>query len=126
MQSLKRVLVVDDDDVCREALSLCLQASGYELTEASDGMDALTRLQTGVYALVITDYRMPGLNGIELLQIIRKKWGTPVLLMSGNLDEGEEQVVGLYGARVLRKPIDRQTLLPLVKLAVTRGNAIDR
>jgi CheY-like chemotaxis protein len=120
------VLVVDDDDVCRRALSLCLQSSGYELTEASDGVDALTQLQTGAYALVITDYRLPGLNGIELLHIIRKKWKIPVLLISGDLSEGEEQVARLSDACVLRKPIDRQALLPMVKLAVKRGSAIDR
>jgi len=126
MNTMNRVLVVDDDDVGRLALSICLASSGYEPTEASDGMEALIRLQTGAYALVITDYRMPGLNGIELMQIVRKKWKIPVLLISGHLTEAEEQVVIMNEACVLRKPIDRDTLLPLVNQAVQRGRLDDR
>ena len=126
MNTMNRVLVVDDDDVGRLALSICLASSGYEPTEASDGMEALIRLQTGAYALVITDYRMPGLNGIELMQIVRKKWKIPVLLISGHLTEAEEQVVIMNDACVLRKPIDRDMLLPLVNEAVQRGRLDDR
>jgi len=126
MHTMNRVLIVDDDDVGRLALSSCLASSGYELTEASDGMEALIRLQTGAYALVITDYRMPGLNGIELMQIVRKKWKIPVLLISGHLTEAEEQVVIMNDACVLRKPIDRDMLLPLVNEAVQRGRLDDR
>jgi DNA-binding response OmpR family regulator len=123
---MNRVLIVDDDEPGRQALSICLASSGYEPTEASDGMDALTRLQTGVYALVITDYRMPGLNGIELLHIVRKTWNIPVLIISGDLSEVAEQVASLNDAYVLRKPIAREALLPMVKLAVQRGSIGDR
>ncbi|HKN85504.1 MAG TPA: response regulator [Nitrospiraceae bacterium] len=126
MNRMNRVLIVDDDEAGRLALSTCLASSGYEPTEASDGMEALIRLQTGAYALVITDYRMPGLNGIELMQIVRKKWKIPVLLISGHLTEVEEQVAILSEACVLRKPIDRDTLLPLVKLAIQRGSLDNR
>lgn len=126
VNAMNRVLIVDDDDAARDALSICLASLGYEPTEAADGMEALIRLQTGAYALVITDYRMAGLNGIELLQIVRKKWKIPVLLISGHLSEAEEQVANLNEAWVLRKPIDRDALLPLVKLAVQRGNLDDR
>jgi len=122
MNTMNRVLLVDDDDAARLALSACLASCGYEVTEASDGMEALIRLQTGAYALVITDYQMPGLNGLELMQIVRKKWKIPVLLISGHLTETEEQVAILSQACVLRKPIDRDALLPLVKLAVQRGS----
>jgi len=122
MNRMNRVLIVDDDDAARLALSACLASSGYELTEACDGMEALIRLQTGAYALVITDYQMPGLNGLELMQIVRKKWKIPVLLISGHLTEAEEQVAVLSEASVLRKPIDREILLSLVKLVVQRGS----
>jgi len=126
MNAMNRVLIVDDDDATRLALSSCLVSCGYETIEAADGMEALLRLQTGAYALVITDYRMPGLSGIELIQIVRRKWKIPVLLISGHLTETEEQVAILSDARVLRKPIDRDALLPIVKLAVQQGNINDR
>lgn len=126
MESMTRVLIVDDDEASRRALCTCLKASGYEPTEASDGMDALTRLQTGTYALVITDYRMPDLNGLELLHIVKRTWNIPVLLISGELNEGEELVARSSDACVLRKPFDRDTLLPMVKLAVLRGGITER
>ena len=122
MNTMNRVLIVDDDDAGRLALSTCLASSGYEPTEACDGMEALIRLQTGAYALVITDYRMPGLNGIELIQIVRKKWKIPVLLISGPLTEAEEQIAILSEACVVRKPIEPNILLPLVRLAVEQGS----
>ncbi|MEP6887723.1 MAG: response regulator [Nitrospirales bacterium] len=78
------------------------------------------------YALVITDYRMPGLNGLELLHIVKRTWSVPVLLISEDLDEGEELVARLSDACVLRKPFDRDTLLPMVKLAVLRGGITER
>jgi CheY-like chemotaxis protein len=125
MESINRVLIVDDDEMGRRALSSCLEASGYEPTEATDGIDALGRLQTGAYDLVITDYRMPGLNGLELLHIVKRTWSIPVLLISGDLDEGEELVARASDICILRKPFDRNTLLPMVKLAVLRGGITD-
>jgi DNA-binding response OmpR family regulator len=56
------------------------------------------------------------------MQIVRKKWKIPVLLISGHLTEAEEQVAVLSEASVLRKPIDREILLSLVKLVVQRGS----
>jgi DNA-binding response OmpR family regulator len=120
MDTMNRVLIVDDDEVTRRALCSCLEASGYEPTEASDGMDALSRLQTGAYALVITDYRIPGLNGLELLHIVKRTWNTPILFISGDLTEGEELVARSSDAWILRKPFNQDTLLPMVKLAVLR------
>lgn len=120
MDTMNRVLIVDDDEVTRRALCSCLKASGYEPTEASDGMDALSRLQTGAYALVITDYRIPGLNGLELLHIVKRTWNTPILFISGDLTEGEELVARSSDAWILRKPFNQDTLLPMVKLAVLR------
>ena len=126
MEFHNRVLIVDDDEVGRRALCSCLEASGYEPTEASDGMEALARLRTAAYALVITDYRMPGLNGLELLRIVTKTWNVPVLLISGELDEGVERMARANDARILRKPFDRETLLPLVKSAVVRTDITRR
>ena len=120
MDTMNKVLIVDDDEVTRRALCSCLEASGYEPTEASDGMDALSRLQTGAYALVITDYRIPGLNGLELLHIVKRTWNTPILFISGDLTEGEELVARSSDAWILRKPFNQDTLLPMVKLAVLR------
>jgi two-component system, chemotaxis family, chemotaxis protein CheY len=126
MDIRNKVLIVDDDEVGRRALCSCLEASGYEPIEASDGMDALTRLQTGAYALVITDYRMPGLNGLELLHIVKRTWNIPVLFISGDLNEGEELVAKSSDAWILRKPFNQDTLLPMVKLAVLRGGITER
>lgn len=66
-----RVLVVDDDESLRRVLQVQLQDLGYEVATASDGNDALASLARSASELVLTDLRMPGMSGIELLKRIR-------------------------------------------------------
>ena len=69
---------------------------------------------------------MPELNGMELLHVAKKKWNTPVLLISGDLNQGEEHVASLCNADVLRKAINHDTLLSMVQRAIQRGCTTDR
>lgn len=79
----ERILIVDDDDSLRESLELVLAAEGYEIVTASCAEEALERLEDAPVDVVLTDLRMPGLDGMELLpQITRRLPGVPVLLMS--------------------------------------------
>ena len=64
---------------------------------------------------------MSGLNGLELLHIVKRTWSIPVLLISGDLNEGEELVARSSDIRVLRKPFDPDILILMVKLAVLGG-----
>jgi putative two-component system response regulator len=68
-----KVLVVDDDLVTREIVVEDLRHFGYEVTEASDGREAFELVRTGMYRLVVSDWQMPNMSGLELCREIRKR-----------------------------------------------------
>lgn len=79
-----KVLVVDDDDRIRSLLTDTLSALGYDTLQAKNGEEALTLLETEKLDLVITDIRMPKLNGLSLLKNIKKRNPLlPVLIITG-------------------------------------------
>ena len=67
-----QILVVEDDDISREMLENTLTQAGFDVETACDGIDALEKLRAGACRLVITDWDMPRMNGIELCQAIRR------------------------------------------------------
>jgi putative two-component system response regulator len=68
-----RVLIVDDDEIALELLSNTLSQAGHEVRVAKNGLQALEILRTGLYRLVISDWEMPEMNGIELCRRIRAR-----------------------------------------------------
>jgi putative two-component system response regulator len=68
---LKRVLIADDDEVVLELLEEVLSSDGYEVVRARDGHEALDALRAGSIRMVVSDWTMPGMNGIELCRRIR-------------------------------------------------------
>ena len=85
-----RVLLVDDDAMVRLLLAAHLEDVGYDIVQASDGLDALARLDGGEPVdLLVTDFAMPGMNGLALIQEARKRLpDLPVLLLTGYADAG--------------------------------------
>jgi len=78
-----RILVVDDDDALRESLELFLASEGFEVAAAADGPQALAQLERAPFDVVLSDLRMPGIDGFELLpQLLRIAPGLTVILMS--------------------------------------------
>ena len=121
----KRILIVDDDHHARFLLGALLHHAGYTVVSACDGRAALTKLRMQQFDAVMTDYRMPFLNGIELLRSIHVQYPSiPVILMSGSLPVSNEllpsdcQPIGW-----LKKPYDKSLLLELVRVAVDRQPA---
>jgi len=66
-----RILIVDDDEITLEFLSSILIDLGYEVATARNGEEGMELLQTGLYRLVILDWMMPGMSGVELCRKIR-------------------------------------------------------
>jgi two-component system phosphate regulon response regulator PhoB len=66
-----RVLVVDDDDIVRKHVASLLERSGYRVAEAASGEEALRAVRGGDYQIVITDWKMPGMSGLELCRELR-------------------------------------------------------
>lgn len=78
-----RILIVDDDPQMRIALGEALTRLGYSADTSCDGQDALKRLSNNDYALVITDMKMPRMDGLSFLKEARKRWNLPVLVITG-------------------------------------------
>jgi len=81
----KKILLVDDEVALLETLSEALEITGYEVTIAMNGQDGIEKFEAGTFDLVITDMFMSKLNGLRLLEVIRKSTNdVPVILMTGH------------------------------------------
>lgn len=84
-----RILMVDDDPFVREMVGFILQSSGYIVETAENGLDALEKYKTDPTHLIITDMNMPEMDGLTLIQEIRKTDpDIAIILMTGNDDAG--------------------------------------
>ncbi len=93
----KRILVVDDSITVREVERKLLQAAGYQVEVAVDGMDGLNALRSGRFDLLITDVDMPRMNGIELTRTVRQDpqlRAIPIMMVSYK-DREEDRMRGL-------------------------------
>jgi DNA-binding response OmpR family regulator len=85
-----KILIADDDEIVRLALSDVLLGAGCadEIDEARDGAEALKKVRASDYGLVISDIKMPGMDGFELLAALRaERNSTPVIIITGVRDE---------------------------------------
>jgi DNA-binding NtrC family response regulator len=116
----KSILIVEDDPGIRETLEDILRdETVHQIFLAQDGKTALNMLQTTTPALFLLDYRLPDINGLELIDRIRriKEYEhTPVVLMSASLCW--ENISG-HHLTYLRKPFDLDRLLQVVEEALT-------
>lgn len=114
--SQKKILVVDDDKNIRRTVSMALESLDYFVHTAFDGKDAMVQLTEDQYDLMITDLKMPGINGIELLeQAIAKYPEIKIVLISahGTVDNAVE-AMKLGAVDFLQKPFTPKELRNLV------------
>jgi CheY-like chemotaxis protein len=115
----KHILVVDDDRLIVSLLEAGLQeAEGeYAVATAFSAQEALSKIQQEKFALVMTDYQMPDMNGVELMQQIRNLLPeTPVVLMSAHPPDLMEEMIGeILADGYLEKPISLTQLWELVE-----------
>ncbi|MFV8750332.1 response regulator [Nannocystaceae bacterium ST9] len=119
-----RVLVVDDEVNLRFAIERGLRKAGHHADSASTVRQAIDRLRTQPYDIVITDLRMPGGDGIELVQWLGSySPSTKVLILSGYITEAIRLEYGKQPTiRLLEKPVELSTLIGLVEdLGPRRG-----
>ncbi len=116
----RRILVIEDDPLIRKLLGIALRGLGYELHARSDGPSGFRRLRSGRYDLLLTDFRLPGMTGIEVIRAAREAGiGIPVILMSTS--SPEELGVSARerrGFRFLRKPFGLRVLASTVRRAL--------
>lgn len=100
----ERVLVIDDDDGVRRFIVECLESSGYAVTASSNGAERLRQLDAVTPHLLIVDYAMPGMNGVDVVKAARSRApGLPIILATGYADMDAVDKV-MEADRVLRKP----------------------
>lgn len=101
-----RVLVADDEPSIRQLLAATLAPRGYEVTAARDGDEAKRLLEREPFEFVITDYQMPGLNGIDVLRFAKlMNAGCQVVLITGRDGPGvQEQAIAYGAADYIQKP----------------------
>lgn len=114
----QRILVVDDDDAVRRFIVECLQSLGYSVDEAADGEAGLRVLQGSRPDLLIVDYAMPGMTGVDVVLKARVVApGVPILLATGYADmEAVDRVMPMES--VLRKPFRLSELGMAVRKAL--------
>jgi DNA-binding NtrC family response regulator len=127
-RSRVRVLLAEDDDDLRWALSDLLKTDGFDVVAVADGRALLEHLGTAMLLeqrdappdIIISDIRMPGMTGMQLLECVRNRgWSTPVVLMSAfGEKEIRKQASDLGAAAFLDKPIDPTKLQELLHSAV--------
>ncbi|MHB1193556.1 MAG: response regulator [Longimicrobiales bacterium] len=119
MNAQKRVMLVDDEESVRLSWNRYLSQQGFEVTTADDGANAISQLQAGQVDVVVSDLRMPGVDGVQLLQWIHdERPQTQFILLTGFGSEDVEKKVRELGAfDYLNKPISPDTLAAVVTAA---------
>jgi putative two-component system response regulator len=114
-----QVLVAEDDDISQEIMENALTQAGFEVITASDGVDALAKLRESHCRLVITDWDMPGMNGIELCQTIRRGEfaGYVYTILLTSHDSLQKTIEGLSAGAddFIKKPFDPGELVVRVR-----------
>ena len=115
---MKKLLVVDDEDKIREVIKEYAEFSGYEVTEAADGMSAIGLCKLNDYDLIIMDVMMPKLDGFSSVKEIKKIKDIPVIMLSARGEEYDK----LFGFEL---GIDDYVVKPFSpKELMARGNAV--
>ena len=123
---MKKLLVVDDEAKIREVIKEYSEFSGYEVTEAADGMSAIGLCKLNDYDLIIMDVMMPKLDGFSSVKEIKKFKDIPVIMLSARGEEYDK----LFGFELgvddyVVKPFSPKELMARVNAVITRHDGAD-
>lgn len=117
----RRVLVVDDEPETVKYVGANLRARGYHVLIAEDGRSALKVFDESAVDLIILDIMMPGPDGFEVCQAIRRRSDVPIIMLSARGQEGDVvRALDLGGDDYLTKPFGVEELLARVRAALRR------
>ena len=120
----KTILVVDDEPHIRQLLRQELEAVGYQVDVATDGMDALNQIKASLPDLIILDVMMPNIDGFDLAAVLKNNpatMGIPTIVLS--IIQDQERGYRLGVDRYLSKPIDTDVLLNDIKTLLDQGTS---
>lgn len=116
------ILAVDDSTSLRQMVAFTLQRSGFEVVEAVDGMDGLSKARAGSFDLILTDQNMPRMDGLTLVKNLRalpRYASTPILILTTeSSDEMKAQGRAAGATGWVVKPFDPHKLVEVVKKVI--------
>lgn len=125
---MERVLVVEDADTLRDVLRSVLEHEGYTVDSCSSAEEAVERISTSTFSLVLSDFKLPGMNGIDLLKNTRESSpNVPFLMMTayGSIDVAVEAMK--FGANdFVCKPFEPEQLCSMIRDVIAHKRLIDR
>jgi response regulator RpfG family c-di-GMP phosphodiesterase len=121
-----RCLVVDDEPRLRQVLVRLMTRDGFDCTDAANGTEAVAALERAPVALVMSDLRMPGMDGVELLRTVRERWpDTAVVLITAVADvDVAVQCLALGAMDYLTKPFHLEEVRARVRQALERRRLV--
>ncbi len=123
---MTRVLVVEDEESYRDALSYMLAKEGFEVVEAAEGAEGIAQFDRTGADIVLLDLMMPGLPGTEVYRQLRQRAPVPVIMVTAR-DSEIDKVVGLeLGADdYVTKPFSQRELVARIRAVLRRGQEVD-
>lgn len=118
---MARILITEDEEGLRSFVARALRLDGHETAEAADGEEGLSKLRSGAYDLLLSDIRMPVMDGIELAHKTAGEFpGIKILLMTGYAEQ-RERADDLSG--IVIDVVDKPFTLPAIRVAVSAALA---
>lgn len=118
----KTILVVDDSASVRQVVGMALKGAGYGVVEAKDGQDALTKLNGDKIHLIISDVNMPNMDGISLVQEVKKLPSykfTPIIMLTTEGSDDKKRQGQMAGAKAwVVKPFKPEQMLKAVSMLI--------
>jgi DNA-binding NtrC family response regulator len=125
--SQKQILLVDDDSDFRWATANVIKAAGYRVMHAADGYEALRFLEKDIPHLILLDYRMPGLNGLEVAEAMKQRIpAVPIVIITAyaEIDSAVAAMkMGVYD--YVTKPVDNNDLLFTIRRALEKQDLME-
>lgn len=120
----RRILIIEDEAAIREILAVPLEAEGYNVTTAADGLEGINAFRTERFDLVLLDIMMPRIDGYTVLEMIRSESEIPVMMLTA-LDSEEAQIKGFdkLADDYITKPFSVRLVLKRVEALLRRTAA---
>ncbi|MFN3739553.1 MAG: response regulator [Thermodesulfovibrionales bacterium] len=123
MNEKTRILVIDDENIVRVSCKRILEPEGFLVELAADGYEAIELIKKQPYDIIITDLKMPKMDGLEVLQWIKKNSpASKVVVITGfSTPEIAERSAKSGATKYLEKPFTPETLISVVQSAIKEG-----
>ncbi|MFC2070466.1 response regulator transcription factor [Chloroflexota bacterium] len=124
MQNKPKVLVIDDEDRNLRLIEAMLIPEGYDVVFAHNGKEGLEKIKEACPNVILLDIIMPGMNGYEVLSVIRQRSNVPVIMVTAVKEAtSANKALSLGADDYIRKPFRKQELLARLRTKLRRANS---